>query len=212
MGAAHIFFRLDLEQLKGLWGASQEKFARDVLKKQADDIEDNDLCFEDEINEGTCPDTKTALHEILAGNPTRPRSASMYGYTLKIICEHLGKQFGHDVGSVGDHPYESQLVRSGPPLPIPYEPRNFPQIGFLTLADIPAEIDRLDAAPRTLPPPQPLSDNGSLTEKLAAIRRIEKMPRAVFGTDDNLSLDMDAYRKTLQEALKKRADIVSFRH
>jgi hypothetical protein len=212
MGSAHLFFRLDLERLRGLFGSSQDKFAREVLKKQAEDVEDNDLCFEDEINAGTCPDTKTALHEILAGKPTQPRRTSMYGYTLKIICEHIGKQFGEEVGSVRDHPYESQLVRSGPPVPIPYDPGDFPQIGFLALADIQAEIDRLDAAPRILPPPQPVSNDASLAEMMAALKRTEKLSRAVFGTNENLALDMDAYRKTLQEALKKRVDIVSFKH
>jgi len=189
MGYAHLFYRVDLEGLKALFGSGQTALAREVLKKQADEVENLDLCFEDEIREGSCPDTKAALQDILSGRISYPRCPSMYGYVLKILCEQIGKSFGEEVGAVHEHPYESRLARSGPPIPIPYDPGNFPQIGFLAVAEIPAEIERIDSAPRTLKPP------------------FRSLP-----SDSDLVRDMEGYRKTLEEARKKRADVISFRH
>lgn len=212
MGSAHLFFRLDLQRLRGLMGSRDEAFARKVIQKQADEIENNDGCFEDSIEEGICPDTETAIREILAGTFSQPRQTSMYGYALKIICEHIGKQFGYEVGSIRAQPYASQLAGSGPPIAIPYSTEDFPGIGFLALADIGAEIDRIDSAPRTLAPVPTLPSDASTAAKKAVFRSREYEALSLYRNDENLVLAMEDYRKTLEEALNKRADIVSFYH
>lgn len=189
MGYGHISFRVDLHRARSLFGSGDEALARAVLKKQADDVESNDACFEDKIEDGICPDTATALREILAGQASPPRQTSMYGYMLKILCQQVGKEFGEEVAAIGEHPYESQLASSGPPVPIPYDARDFPQIGYLELKDIPAEIARLDAAPRIVTP-----------------------QRWALLDEESLNRDMDAYRLTLEQALKKKGDVIAFRH
>lgn len=126
----------------------------------------------------------------------------MYGYVLKIICEHIGRPIGQDVAAVRDHPYKSQLETSGPPIPIPYTRADFPEIGYLSLADIPAEIQRIDAAPRK-------------AKKSLLLTLLSLVSGGVVGrqmSDAETAEDMDAYRATLQEAVEKKVSVVSFRH
>ena len=104
--------------------------------------------------------------------------------------------------SVADHPYASLLVESGPPIPIPYDKSDFPEIGFLSLAQIPNEIKRIDAAPRR--PKRNLIL--SMLCLLTGGRAGRQMGKA------EVAEDMAAYRKTLAEALDKNMAIVSFRH
>ena len=39
MGYGHIFFRVDLDRVRSLFGSGDEALSRAVLKKQADDVE-----------------------------------------------------------------------------------------------------------------------------------------------------------------------------
>ncbi len=221
MSHAHVFFRVDLQRLRALFGSQDDALARQILKKRADDIENIDLIFEDPIRDGSCPDAATALREILAGAPSQPRQPSLYGCVLEILCEHIGRSCDDEVAVVRDHPYESQLVRSGPPIPIPYDPECFPQIGFLDLADIPAEIQRLEAAPRTKVPaaapailrPEdfPTKKDYDVARRRALQQKLEKTSW-ILGNDDALQRDMDCYHAILRDAVKKRSDLISFRH
>lgn len=202
MSYQHMFYGVDLDYLKGLYGSGDDTFAAELLKAQAEEVEDNDGFFEDQIEDGDFPNCETALRDILSGNTNREGAAAMYGYVLKIICEHIGQPIGDDVAAVRDHPYKSELVASGPPIPIPYDVSDFPEIGFLSLADIPAEIGRIDSAPKK-------------AKKSFLLTLLSSISGGVVGrqmSDEEVVEDMDAYRTTLQEALDKKVSIMSFRH
>ncbi len=199
MSYQHMFYGVDIDRLKKLYGSGDEAFATDLLRTQAEAIADNDGFFED--YDGV-PSSDTALRDILAGNTNREGSEAMYGYVLKIICEHIGQPIGQDVAAVRDHPYKSQLEASGPPIPIPYTRADFPEIGYLSLADIPAEIKRIEAAPRK-------------AKKSLLLTLLSLVSGGVIGrqmSDAETAEDMEAYRATLQEALEKNLSVVSFRH
>lgn len=197
-----MFYGLDLDRLKGVYGSGDEGFVDEVLMAQGEELADKDELFDDMFEEGEGLTSETALREIVFGKPTHENAPAVYGYVLKIICEHLGQPIGDDVACVRDHPYCSQLYASGPPIPIPYDPADFPEIGFLSLADIPAEIKRIDAAPRK-------------AKKSLVLSLFSLLSGGVVGrqmSDEDVAEDMEAYRATLQEALDKKLSIVSFRH
>ncbi len=195
-----MFYGVDIDRLQKLYGSGDEAFAADLLKAKAEDISNNDGFFED--YDGDIPSSETALRDILAGTANRDGAEAMYGYVLKIICEHIGQPIGLDVAAVRDHPYKSQLDASGPPIPIPYTRADFPEIGYLSLADIPAEIKRIDAAPRK-------------AKKSLLLTLLSLISGGMVGrqmNDEETAEDMGAYRATLQEALEKNVSVVSFRH
>lgn len=202
MGYSQTFFCVDLDRLRALHGSGDEALLEEIIASKGEALEDNDAFFEDEIEEGDCPDSVTALRDILSAK-TRPEGAEgVYAYTLGILCDHLGQVIGDEVYAVRDHPYRSQLVRSGPPIPIPYDRADFPEIGHLALADIPAEIARIDKAPPK-----------AKTSLLLTI--LSSLSGGMIGkqmNDEEAVEDMAAYRATLQEALDKRLSVVSFRY
>ena len=203
MGYSHMFFGVDLDRLKSIYGSGDEKFVAEVLRTQAEELESNDAFLADQIEDGQCPNSETALREIVAGSPQQnENAASVYGYVLKILCQHLGHLVGTDVAAVRDHPYDSQLVASGPPIPIPYDRSDFPEIGFLALSDIPAEIKRIESAPNR-------------AKRSLVLTILSLLSRGMIGRQMNAeetAEDMNAYRNTLSEAIAKGVSIVSFRH
>jgi hypothetical protein len=204
MSYSHMFYGLDLKKLKAIYGSKDDRLSGAVLKARAQDFKDNDEFFEDEIEGGDFPNSEQALREIVAGSIGQHDGAeAMFGYVLKILCEHVGQRIGNDdVAAVGEHPYASQLVASGPPVPIPVNKEDFPEIGFLALSQIPDEIKRIDEAPKRARRNLVLSVLGLLTGGKAGRQM----------ADNELAEDMAAYRKTLNDALEKKLDIVSFRH
>jgi hypothetical protein len=204
MSYGHMFYGVDLDKLKAIYGSKDENLLAELLKAQAQAIKDNDEWFEDEINEEGFPPTKQALREIVLGTfGTYEGSEAMYGYALKIICGHIGHRVGaDDVTDVAAHPYESQLVASGPPVPIPYDDSDFPEIGFLSLAQIPEELNRIDNAPKK-------AKGGFISSTLSILTggRAGRQMNA-----DELAQDIAAYRRTVTEALDKKLGVVSFRH
>jgi hypothetical protein len=204
MSYGHMFYGVDLDKLKAIYASKDENLLAEILRTQAQDIKENDEWFEDEIREQGFPPTKQALREIVLGTfGTYEGGEAMYGYALKIICGHIGHRVGaDDVANIADHPYESQLVASGPPIPIPYDESDFPEIGFLSLAQIPKELNRIDTAPQKARR-SVISAGLSLLTGGRAGRRM---------TAEDLAQDMAAYRRTLTEALEKKLAVISFRH
>jgi len=199
-----MFYGVDLDKLKAIYGSKDENLLADLLRAQAQELKDNDKYFEEEIEGGGFPATKQALREIVVGAfGTYEGAEAIYGYALKIICGHIGHRVGaDDVANVADHPYASQLVASGPPIPIPYDETDFPEIGFLSRTQISEEINRIDAAPKK-------TRRGVISTTLSLLtggRAGRQM------TADDLAQDMAAYRRTLTEALEKKLAVVSFRH
>jgi len=201
-----MFYGLDLKKLQAVHGSRDDALVKTVLKSRADDIEENDENFEEEIEAGDFPNSEQALRKIVAGSVNESEdagAAAMFGYVLKILCEHFGRRIDDDnVAAVGDHPYASQLIASGPPIPIPVNKSDFPEMGFLTLSQISDEIKRIDAAPRRAK----RSLMQSVLSRLTGGRAGRQMD------DDGLAADMAAYREVLTTALEKKIDIVSFRH
>jgi hypothetical protein len=201
MSYQHMFYGLDLGRLQSIYGSGDEAFVAEVLQAKGGDLADNDEFFRDYVDD--FPTSETALREIVAGSiPKRDGTDALYGYVLRILCEHLGQSIGEDVAKVSEHPYKSRLVANGPPVPIPINPADFPEIGHLPLSEIPNEIKLLDATPR----------RARRSIKLAILRRLTGGIIGRQMSDDDLAEDMDAYRATLEEAQHKGVSIVSFRH
>lgn len=69
MSYQHMFYGVDINRLKKLYGSSDEAFAADLLIAQAEAIANNDGFFED--YDGDIPSSETALRDILAGKAPR---------------------------------------------------------------------------------------------------------------------------------------------
>lgn len=203
MSYSHVFYGLNLNKLQSIYGSKDDTLVAEVSQAQAAKLKDNDGFFEDQIEQGNFPTSETALREIVAGSFGQYEHAeAMYGYVLKILCEHFGTPFGQDVAAVGDHSYKSQLVASGPPIPIPHDKSDFPEIGFLSLAEIPKEIKRIEAAPKR-------------AKRLLVRTLLHWLTRGMIRpqmSNKEAVEDMNAYRKTLKEALDRKFSVVSFRH
>lgn len=204
MSYTHTFYAVDLERLRDLWGSADDAFVEEVLSAQAEEIEDNDAFFEDAIDEDDCPDTAQAIRDLLAGKISQEKGAeAMYGYTLGILCAQLGT-FAEcdDVYDVGLHPYRSKLAGSGPPLPIPVDPSDLPEVAYLDHADLADEIRSLDAGPRR-------------AKKSVRLSLLSKLTGGLIGKqmdDDEVAQDMRAYRDALTFAQQKGLSLVSLRH
>jgi hypothetical protein len=205
-----MFFAVDVAGLKGLYGSKNDALLDELLKSQAEEIENTDAFFEGQIADGELPDTATALREIFHGNPRSDVDGAMYGYALKIICMHIGQPVwgGEDgVADVTAHPYDSLLVRSGLPIPIP-KPRDFPMIGYLDFDQLDQELVLAKADHNKI-----ASDSA---EAMGAIRGLMNAmglgvrPGGVNG--QFIQEDVDAYVETLESAKNLGKGIVSFRH
>ena len=202
MGYHHMFYGLDLDKLKALFGSNDSNLTAEILRVRKRDVKDINDQFEE--NQEDFLKCEHALREIVAGSFGQHEHAeAMYGYALQIICEHIGRRIGgDDVATVEDHPYASQLVAAGPPISIPYNKEDFPEIGFLSLEQIPDEIKRIDAAP--------LRPKRNLVLRITSLLTSGRVGRQM--TKAELAEDMAAYRRTLTEALDKKVAIVSFRY
>lgn len=203
MGYQHAFYGIDLARLQALFGCRDQAVEEELLTKQAEELASINALFEQEPGSDEMPTAENAVREILSGEVGEyTHAAAVFGYVLKVLCEHFGQPLGADVACVRDQPFSSQLVASGPPLPIPYDRSDFPEIGFLAVADIPAELARLDRAPRR-------------AKRSFVVSLIHWLSGGVIGrqmSDEETIEDMDAYRATLQESLERRLSLVSFRH
>ena len=132
----------------------------------------------------------------------------MFACVLKIICSHLGEFLG-EVTAIRDHPYKSQLLTSGVPIPIPHIPyspyqfENFLEIGFLDFKDVPAEIQRIEHAPQRA--------KGTFVLELLSWFRPGLVGRIMTRLSDAaLVKDMQAYHEILKRAHDKCLSVVSF--
>lgn len=176
MSYSHYFYATDLQRLQNIFGSREKKPVRELADAR--------------------PELAPFLDAIINGEIDHELETAGYGYMLMAICELIGTQIGDEVSDVRDHPCESRLANSGPPLPIPYDPVNFPQIGFLTATEVQDELDRIDASKGT-----------QVNRKIAGKRKGSAAQMAAAIADD-----VRVYRKTLLEALALGLGVVSFRH
>lgn len=202
MGYCHMFYGLNLNRIQALFASNDMAYVDELIAGMGDELKGNDAFFADEIDGGTCPTSEQALRHIVAGTITAANAEAMYGYVLKIICAYEGEMLGGEVYAIREHPYASKLVASGPPIPIPDDAGDFPEIGYLAFEDIDGEIARIDKAP------QRARRSIALTLLNWATRGILRLQMS----DEEAVEDMAAYRESLIEAKEKGYGVVSFRH
>lgn len=204
MSYSHMFYAVDLDKLKKVYGSKNEQLVTEMLKACAEDFESNDSMFEDYDESFSIPKSEVALREIVQGKIGDHKGAeALFGYVFKSLCEHLGESIGSgDVAAIKSHSYKSQLVAAGVPIPIPYAGDDFPEIGFLELKDIPAEIERINRAPKTA--------KRNFKQSILSMLTGGAIGRQM--SDAEMAADMEAYLETLEIAQQKKLSVVSFRH
>lgn len=197
MGYSHNFFAIDIGKLRSVYGSKDRELLAKILENKAEDIDDNNAFFEDEIADGEMPDTAMALAQIFHAEVQSNVEGAMYGYALQMLADYMGQlveggEYG--VAAVRDQPFDSLLLQSGPPIPIPV-PSDFPEIGFLSLDQISDEIARA----------RNYQDNLGNDSKLTPYQ--QRMAQS-----EEVIEDVHAYIETLEMAQKLGLGIVSFRH
>lgn len=196
MSYSVMFYAVDVPKLQAVYGSNDERLLKQVLKARSEDLDENDEFFEDYEVE---VDSRTALRRIFSGEaPQGDRSvAAMYGYVLKILCEHLGQFVGGDLYSTRILPIESKLMENGPPIPIPVDPGDFPEIGHLTKEGILAERE---AAAHPLPASSPhFFDN------------MKQHTHHALDADELLE-EVETYWQVLDDLARRGLGTVAFRH
>lgn len=196
MSYSVMFYSVDIPKLQAIFGSNDDQLLQAVLDAQGDDLDDNDEFFEDyELD----IDSRTIMRNIFAGNvPTDDTSvAAMYGYVLKILCEHIGEFVGGDIYSTQILPMDSKLMSNGPPIPIPNDPSDFPEIGFLTAEGV---VAKHDAAQNSLSP----DDTGFFDN-------MRKFTHHELDAEE-LTEEIEAYQEVLKELAERGAGTVAFRH
>lgn len=196
MGYSVMFYAVDVDRLRAIHGSGDESFLQEVLTAQAEELDGNDAFFD---GYDLPLDSREALRRIVAGNVPvdETESAAMYGYVLKIVCEHLGEPAGGDLYNARILPIESKLMTNGSPIPIPDDPGDFPEIGHLTREGI-AEERR--AVANALPPSSPhFFDN------------VREFTHHTLEADDLLE-ELDVYREILDDLAGTGLGTVAFRH
>ena len=138
---------MDLDKLAAAAGKNDRRLLAAMLKKQAEEIADNDESFEEEIAKGT-PSLPVALEQIVAGTIKAPKgSGFQYGYALEVLCAHLGERieeedlsFFHEfidgyLKKVKSRSSMKLLGEDKLPIRIP-KPADFPGIGSITLEQV----------------------------------------------------------------------------
>jgi hypothetical protein len=191
-----MFYSVDITKLQSIFGSNDDALLKAVLDGKADDLDDNDGFFE---GYDLTIDSRTAMRNIFAGNvPSNDTSvAAMYGYVLKILCDHIGDFAGGDIYSTQILPMDSKLMSNGPPIPIPNDPGDFPEIGFLTAEGVVAE---LDAALNAIPPDAP-----GFFDNMREYTHHEL-------DEEELTEEIEAYKEVLGELVDQGKGTVAFRH
>ena len=157
MGYSFSVYAVDLDKLTAVAGKNDRKLLAAVLKKQAEEIADNDESFEEEIAKGT-PSLAVALQQIIEGKIKAPKgSGYQYGYALEVLCAHLGERIEEEdlswfhefidgyLKKVKSRSSMKLLGEDKLPIRIP-KPDDFPGIGSITLEQVIAATPFFTAA------------------------------------------------------------------
>ena len=194
MSYSVMFYAVDVPRLQSIYGSNDEALLNEVLEQQSQELDENDAFFEGYKLE---IDSRSALRRIFAGTvPREDQSlAAMYGYVLKILCEHLGEFAGGDIYSTRILPMDSKLMANGPPIPIPHDVG--PEIGYLTKAGIEAERK---AAANPLSPESP-----------DFFKNMKENTYHVLDAEELMG-ELDVYRDILDVLSDLGVGTVAFRH
>lgn len=196
MSYSVMFYSVDVAKIQKLFGSADKASLDEILRKAAEELDENDEFFADY----DLPiDSRTALRNLVAGEvPLEDRSlAAMYGYVLKIVCETLGEFVGSDVYHTNILPIETRLLTTGPPVPIPVDPGDFPEIGYLTAAEVERE---LQAARNPLP-----VDSPHFFDRMREYTHHEL-------DQDELLDELEAYQEILDDLVGRGLGVIAFRH
>lgn len=195
MSYSVMFYAVDVPKLQAIYGSNDQALLDEILASRKEDVEENDEFFEDYELEVT---TVGALHNIIAGNVDVQdrRSGALYGYTLKMLCEHIGEFAAGDIYNTRILPMNTNLLANGVPIPIP-ESEDFPEVGYLTKEGLVAE---LEAANNPLPHSSPnFFDN---------MRQFTHHSLS----EDELLEELDYYKEVLEDLIERGLGTVAFRH
>ena len=210
MSYAHMFYGVDVAALKKLAGSGDEAFVEAFLADPPEDFAELDLS-------DLAP--AEALRRIVAGTAHQdgPEHAATYGYVLKSVCGYLTRKDGDgyaglldgEAACLEDLPFALRLPGSGPPVPIPYDEADFPEIGYLERHEIDAELAALAAPPgRPKKPPLKLRIFAWLFQKrTGVVLNSLRTPDA-----EEVAEEVEEYRNALNDAKARGTGVVSFRH
>ena len=200
-----MFYGVDLPRLRAAVGSGDDDLYGAVLAR----VEDPDgWRFSDRS-------PRDLLRRLIDGDAAGdgPKYAADYGYLLKDLCEHLGGGqaafLDGECACVADLPYDLRLPDSGPPVEIPYDDIDFPEIGYLEPGELDAELDALDAPPgRPKKPPWRLRVFAWVFKKRTGVTlRSLHVPDA-----DEAAEEVEEYRLALNDAKARGTGLISFRH
>jgi hypothetical protein len=144
----------------------------DLVPEDDDDADDNES-EEDADATPAHPSTHDALRQLLFAEPYDPAVAFKYAYALEYVLRHFGDELTNDhwfsmrwdwaetvdqalaAAGVPANTFRvvNHLMTRGAPVPIP-EPDDFPAIGHLRRAEIPAALQALRAATPAITDPE----------------------------------------------------------
>lgn len=195
MSYSVMFYAVDVPKLQAVYGSNDQALLDEVLTSRKEGIEENDEFFADYELEVT---TSGALRNIIAGNVDVQdrQSGALYGYTLKMLCEHMGEFVGGDIYNTRILPITSKLMDNGSPIAIP-EPEDFPEIGHLTKEGLVLE---LEAARNPLPSSSP--------------NFFDNMHQFTHHSlsEDELMEELEYYQETLEDLIERGLGTIAFRH
>jgi hypothetical protein len=202
VAVVYLFYGVDMARLRGLHGSADRAFAEELLKEQAEEFQSiNDTAESYTTAQKKYPSAETILREILDGSCRQGAGAWwMYRSVLQALCDHISTFIADGAGLLDAHPYDSALLASGPPVPIPVDPHDRTRIGFLLRDQIPAEIQRLDTAPKR-------------ARRRWRLNWWTLWHARVYGPsapDEWVAEDMADYHEILTDALNQDVDLVGF--
>ncbi len=163
MGNGLSIYHVNLAKLRAAAGSGDERLAKSVNRKLADEIDSNANFFAHQIGKGA-PRLDRAVTEIISGPLGRKKRehAFQYGYALELLCRYFGsggmseafERLRDDwprrydtalkrVG-VGDAIRITKLLRWSPPIAVPHRPNWFPVIATIEANAASHAIAKLD--------------------------------------------------------------------
>lgn len=139
-------YAIDIDRLKAVFGSKNEKLVSMIKSCRERDFEKHDEWFTAEIESG-CPTIGDALEQIVMGVITGSKEAGFqYAYATEALCQYMGMKFRtENIGFISRLGMSTGLTGSGLPFPVP-EPDDFPEVGYLTAAQVVEEYPRHVAA------------------------------------------------------------------
>jgi len=195
MSYSVMFYAVDVPKLQAVFGSNDQALLQEVMASQWEEIEENDEFAEDQELPLT---TARAMQNIFAGtvDTSDRRLGGLYGYTLKMLCQHMGEFAAGDIYNTRILPFESKLLSNGVPIPIP-EPEDFPEVGYLTQQGL---VEELEAARNPLPTSSPhFFDN------------MHQFTHHSLSEDELLE-ELEYYQEVLEVLIARGLGTVAFRH